>query len=295
MDAKAERLREIKRLESKLENLREEKFQKWDLFHKESALVITKLFGQNNHYLNDWLNIDIPVDPDYADGDGISSYWHNRAIASQKMENLLNVMAQEIVSSEKTEQNRATEKEKSDSNRVFIVHGTDYEPVKELRAILQEVGTKPIILHEQPSKGMTIIEKLEKYSDVGFAFILLTPDDNGFGKNEFTNFLRKYLKKENASIEEIQEAISHFGDAKALPLIKKIFAFNKNRARQNVVLELGYFIGKLGRSKVCCLYKGDIELPSDVHGICYLHFNNSVNEVKDTIIEELRAANVIPF
>jgi predicted nucleotide-binding protein len=91
----------------------------------------------------------------------------------------------------------------------------------------------------------------------------------------------------------VQEAIGHFNNAMALPLIKEMFAFNKNRARQNVVMELGYFIGKLGRSKVCCLYKGDIELPSDMQGICYLHFKNSVDEVKDTIIEELKAAKII--
>ncbi len=56
-------------------------------------------------------------------------------------------------------------------------------------------------------------------------------------------------------------------------------------------LEFGYFIGRLGRSKVCCLYKGDLELPSDMHGICYLHFNKSIDEVKETIFKELKAAS----
>jgi predicted nucleotide-binding protein len=68
----------------------------------------------------------------------------------------------------------------------------------------------------------------------------------------------------------------------------------KDKARQNVILEFGYFIGRLGRSRVCCLYKGGLKLPSDMHGICYLHFNESVNEVKETIIEELKAANILP-
>jgi predicted nucleotide-binding protein len=176
-------------------------------------------------------------------------------------------------------------------NRVFIVHGTDHEPANQLKAILKDIGIKPIILQEQPSKGMTIIEKLEEYSDVGFAFIILTPDDNGFGKTEFLSFIRKYVNKANASLEEIQEALQHFNDEMALPLIKEMFAFYKDRARQNVVLELGYFIGRLGRSNVCCLYKGNIELPSDIHGLCYLHFNKSVNEVKSIILEELKAAN----
>ena len=72
-----------------------------------------------------------------------------------------------------------------------------------------------------------------------------------------------------------------------------MFDYLKNRARQNVILEFGYFIGKLSRQKVCCLYKGNIELPSDMHGLCYLHFNNSVSEIKDAIIEELKAAAII--
>jgi predicted nucleotide-binding protein len=67
-------------------------------------------------------------------------------------------------------------------------------------------------------------------------------------------------------------------------------AFLKPRARQNVVLEFGYFIGLLGRDRVCCLYKGDIELPSDMHGIVYIPFKESVNEVRDKLIKELKVA-----
>ena len=68
-------------------------------------------------------------------------------------------------------------------------------------------------------------------------------------------------------------------------------SFVRMRARQNVVLEFGYFMGLLGRDKVCCLYKGDIELPSDMHGIVYVPFKESVNEVSDKIIKELKAAD----
>ena len=64
----------------------------------------------------------------------------------------------------------------------------------------------------------------------------------------------------------------------------------KKQARQNVVLEFGYFMGLLSRDRVCCLYKGDIELPSDMHGIVYIPFKESVSEVKDKIVKELKAA-----
>jgi predicted nucleotide-binding protein len=239
----------------------------------------------------DWVKIEIPEEPDIEDSKGFLDYQHNWYIAKQKMENLLEVMAQEISSSKADKNKKPIKRQETDNKRVFIVHGTDYEPVKQLKAILQEVEIKPIILHEQPSKGMTIIEKLETYSNVGFAFIFLTPDDNGFGKEEFTNFLNNFLNKNITSEKELNAYLNNLDEGTAYSLIQKTFTMIKNRARQNVVLEFGYFIGKLGRRKVCCLFKGDIELPSDMQGICYLHFNNSVNEVKEAIIEELKAAD----
>lgn len=138
------------------------------------------------------------------------------------------------------------------SDKVFIVHGKSVKPIQELKAMLREFGLKPIVLHEQPSGSRTIIEKLEKYSDVGYAFVVLTPDDVGKLANDKQNL--------------------------------------KQRARQNVVLEFGYFMGMLGRDRVCCLYKGDVELPSDMQGIVYIPFKESVNECCDTIAKELKAA-----
>ncbi|HBR22670.1 MAG TPA: nucleic acid-binding protein [Nitrospiraceae bacterium] len=141
---------------------------------------------------------------------------------------------------------------KSFSKKVFIVHGHNEQAKTELALILTRLGFEPIILHEQPSQGMTIIEKLEKHSDVGFAFILLTPDDKGCKEGQEDNL--------------------------------------RPRARQNVVFEFGLFAGKLGRNRVCCLYTGDIEPPSDLHGLIYLPFKNSVNESQLDIVKELRAA-----
>jgi len=143
------------------------------------------------------------------------------------------------------------------SKNIFIVHGRDHKPMKELKAMLTMFSLNPIVLHEQPSGSRTIVEKLEKYSDVGYAFVILTPDDIGgfLGKMTYIN--------------------------------ARVF---KPRARQNVVLEFGYFIGLLSRDRVCCLYKGDVELPSDMHGIVYMPFKESVNEVKDKIMKELKEA-----
>lgn len=101
---------------------------------------------------------------------------------------------------------------------------------------LEKIGLKPVILHEQQNSGRTLIEKFETYSgDIAFAVVLLTPDDVG-AANTASRSLRP-------------------------------------RARQNVILELGYFMGRLGRAGVCALHKGGIELPSDYQGIVYIEMD----------------------
>lgn len=167
---------------------------------------------------------------------------------------------------------------------VFIVHGRSHEPMKELKMMLYEFGLNPIVLHEQPSEGKTLVEKLEKYSNVSYAFAILTPDDGGVLYNSFREAslrLSDILKEMVEDARAIGEAASKF--TKIMQMINK-------RARQNVVLEFGYFVGKLGRNRVCCLHQGDIELPSDMYGIVYIPFKTSVEEVRYKIIKELMAA-----
>ena len=118
-------------------------------------------------------------------------------------------------------------------NDVFIVHGHDEAAKHAVARFVEKLGLNAIILDEQVSKGQTIIEKLEqKASNAGFAIVLLTPDDMGAPKDK---------------LDEL-----------------------KPRARQNVVLELGYFLRGLGRERVCVLHKEEVELPSDIHGIVYV-------------------------
>jgi predicted nucleotide-binding protein len=116
--------------------------------------------------------------------------------------------------------------------RVFVVHGHDEEAKQSAARCLEKLELEAIILHEKPSQGRTIIEKFEDYADVGFAVVLLTPDDVGAARDDI-------------------------GDLKP-------------RARQNVIFELGFFIGKLGRKRVCALHKGDVEIPSDFAGVLWV-------------------------
>lgn len=120
---------------------------------------------------------------------------------------------------------------KQSFNKVFIVHGQDELAKNEVARFLEKLDLEPIILHEQVSKGMTIIEKIEHYSDVGFGIVLYTPCDEGNIK----------------------------GSKDMNP-----------RARQNVVFEHGYLIGKLKRENVCALVKEKVETPNDISGIVYI-------------------------
>lgn len=129
------------------------------------------------------------------------------------------------------------QKEKLDKTKIFIVHGRDNEVKIEVARFIEKMGFQPIILHEQASEGMTIIEKIEKYSDVGFGIILYTPCDVGYKRDDESS--KKY------------------------------------RARQNVVFEHGYLIAKLGRNNVCALVKDEVEIPNDISGIVYVSFDSN--------------------
>lgn len=124
-----------------------------------------------------------------------------------------------------------------DKTKVFIVHGHDVEAKLEVARFVEKMGFEAIILHEQASDSMTIIEKIEKYSNVGFGIVLYTPCDVGYAKDKETE--------------------------------------KKARARQNVVFEHGYLIGKLGRNNVCALVKQSVETPNDISGIVYIPLDNN--------------------
>ena len=124
--------------------------------------------------------------------------------------------------------------ERAPGTAVFIVHGHDEETKTTVKRFIDELGLRPVSFHEQPSNGQSIFEAFKEIStDVGFAVVLLTPDDIGASKNE--------------AVEE-----------------------HKPRAPQHVIFELGYFLGELGRERICVLYKEEVERPSDIHGLVYV-------------------------
>ena len=137
------------------------------------------------------------------------------------------------------------------TKKIFVVHGHDESARESVARFLEKMKLDPVILHEQPNEGRTIIEKFEQHADVGFAVVLLTPDDMGGSAGDGNNL--------------------------------------KLRARQNVILELGFFLGKLGRARVCALVKGNVETPSDYDGVVYTPLDGT-GGWKHKLIQELKAA-----
>lgn len=136
--------------------------------------------------------------------------------------------------------------------KVFVVYGHDTQARDQLELLLLRMNIKPVILGNMTPDGKTIIEALIASTDVPYAVVLLTPDDEGY--------------RVNAPDER------------------------KPRARQNVVLEMGMFLSKLGRERVAILHKGNLELPSDINGLIYIPFNNSIQEAKNKLAASLQKA-----
>lgn len=185
-----------------------------------------------------------------------------------KDENLFDVMFERgILTKEQIEQSEFAKKQPQPtsthvantlavpkSNNVFIVHGQDDALRLDVERFVDSIGLKPIVLQDQPSLGQTIIEKFERYADVSCAIVLYTPCDIG---------------------------------AKSAQLPTMRF-----RARQNVVFEHGFMIGRLGRSRVICLVKdadNGIELPNDISGVVYIRRDNAETWQKK-LFAELSAA-----
>jgi len=142
----------------------------------------------------------------------------------------------------------------SSTHKVFVVHGHDDEAKLNVARFLEKLELEPIILNERPNEGRTVIEKFEHHSDVAYAVVLLTPDD--------------------------------IGKEKDMP------GETHPRARQNVILELGYFIGRLGRARVCALHKGSVEIPTDYHGVLYVPMDAG-DGWKLKLAKEIKAAGLL--
>ncbi|HUY47086.1 MAG TPA: nucleotide-binding protein [Streptosporangiaceae bacterium] len=139
------------------------------------------------------------------------------------------------------------------NRKIFVVHGHDAHLKEVVARFIERLGFTAIIIAEQPSAGRTLIEQVEQYSDVEYAVVLLTPDDIP------------------ATSDSHPEAA---------------------RARQNVVFELGFFVGRLGRSRVHCLRKGNTQIFSDIDGVIWTPADDPGTDWRIRLAQEMSAAGL---
>jgi predicted nucleotide-binding protein len=241
-----------------------------EALNEEYDALRYELLSNNNisPLLPDWLKIHRNLDSFWGFiQPKFGSYSDRRKFLADEFSPVLNLLefGHTVDAQNKTEPQPKPASQKSDESqpaikKVFLVHGRDNEAKQEVARFLESLGLEVIILHEQASSGMTIIEKIEHFAnDADFAIVLYTACDHGRGIHE----------------------------SKVHP---------KNRARQNVVFEHGYLMAKLGRKNVCALVKGEIETPNDISGVVYVGLD-AAGAWKTEITKELNACgyNVVTF
>jgi predicted nucleotide-binding protein len=224
-------------------------FHKW---RRDTRIAIKNIFGADTGHLAEFKDISYYNNHQ----DDVEAYKlgleHARVMLQSMAEEVADYWNDDMfpIPSATAERNEAGQGVPA-TRKVFVVHGHDHGFKEAVARVLTTLEMDPIILHEQPDQGKTIMEKFSDYSDVSFAIALLTPDDLGEAKDKVDNL--------------------------------------KPRARQNVIFEFGYFIGKLGRSNACGLTKGRVDTPSDYSGVLYISFDDA-GHWKFRLAGELRAA-----
>ena len=239
-------------------------FQKW---HRNTRIAIENVFGAESDRVKEFTRIDYypffshlitASTPDYKTRnreDNVQEYY---VYALDRAATLLESMIEEIReywedATQEPTSSTVSKSGRTNTNEIFIIHGRDNETKETVARFLYQLELNPVILHEKPNRGRTIIEKFERHAQVGFAVALLTPDDMG-------------------ALREDQKNL-------------------KFRARQNVIFEFGYLIGRLGRDHVCALTKGDVEIPSDYDGVIYIPLDDA-GGWKMKLVKELTAAGI---
>jgi len=228
----------------------EDAYSSWELVTRN---ILEKAFGRNSPNITSITRVGkygaFPINA----GD---AWWENHRAESlqtqlTKLRGLIELLQTEV---ELRDEGVVKREQSASGHRIFLVHGHDELAVQETARFLERLEQDVIILREQPNRGRTLIEKFENYADVGFAVVLLTPDDRGGP-------------------------------------VAVAYDDQKPRARQNVLFELGYFIGRLGRNRVCALYHPGVEIPSDYSGVLYQEFDEK-GSWRFELARELKAAGL---
>jgi predicted nucleotide-binding protein len=207
--------------------------QSRDALMKRSEMIIRRICGNDSDYVVQLKRIRFrpmhsphtPLERQQAWGRGI-----------ERTVNLIRTIKEEIELFGGACATATRESKMTASSSVFVVHGHDEAMKQSVARTLERLHLTPIILHEQPNRGRTIIEKFSAHADVAFAVVLMSADD---------------------VVVDRESGVEAF------------------RARQNVILELGFFLGRLGRERVAAIYRPheNFEMPSDYSGVLYIEFD----------------------
>ncbi len=228
-------------------------FTEWG---SDTKTAIINAFGETSRYVKDFEAIHYTPTVSIANGTLMAQYQEAYTRGLDKASARLRSMIRDVHENWEDPQEPSTPEapqvpQPVITNRVFVIHGRDHGTRDTVAGFLRKLGLEPVILEEQPDRGLTVIEKFEENARGDFVVALLTPDDVG-GPNA----------------DEL-----------------------KPRARQNVIFELGYFVGKFGRDKVRALMKEDLEIPSDYSGVLYIPLDEG-GGWKTKLIGEMKSAGL---
>lgn len=225
-----------------------------DALMKRSAMLLRRICGEDSHYVVDLGRIRFHPMGAPSSNEVKHSAWIS---AVGRVNNLINTIKEEIELFDAAADAHRAEPSANPtaSSSVFVVHGQDEELKQSVARTIERLGLDPVILHEKPNKGRTIIEKFDDYSKVGFAVVLLSADDVARAKDG---------------------------------------ADDSYRARQNVIFELGFFLGRLGRERVAAIYRPHekFEMPSDYSGVLFIEYD-AEGSWRYKLAKELKACGYV--
>jgi hypothetical protein len=245
-------------LRAEAEALKFKDEQGLDACCRRTEMLARRAFGEGTKYVSDLKNINFHPMVYFGrmTEEDYRPSWNSGKAA---LLNLINTMVEELTlfgsPTQSTSEGKPRSPEAFMEQSVFVVHGHDEEMKQSVARALEKLGLHAIILHEQPNSGRTVIEKFMDYGQVAsFAVVLLSPDDLAYGKDEQPSDARY-------------------------------------RARQNVILELGFFLGKLGRSRVVVIHREveRFEMPSDYAGVLFVPYDQR-GTWQYELLRELKAA-----
>lgn len=238
--------------ELRQESMDSQAFTKWQ---RDTRVAIENIFGESSSRVTEFNQINFSPLGIFFGPDDRGEFQRAYVSGLERANAVLQSMVEEIEeywpddAQTLNPTNTPENRTRTNTNQIFIIHGRERGTRDMVVRFLERLELQPVVLQEQPDRGRTIIEKFEEYAQVDFAIALFTPDDMG-------------------GLE---------GDGL------------QHRARQNVIFEFGYFIGRYGRDRTLAMVKGDMEIPSDYSGVLYISLDDS-DGWKTSLIRELKTA-----